>query len=406
MSKLGINLGWYKHSTIEFSEYIDECLKLNIKYVRIVLSSWSLNALMDFNKIKELCYVLDLCDKNNIAVHLVLMNFADFKDNVYNDTNNDKYSWKYNKYHKKNKLDKKMFFKHFDSNLKSDIDNLFQSILKYDNIKKIEIMNEVDQLEINEKIIFSWINEIVFFLKMKYPNYEYIVSVSNYLKFKKYKKNILCNVDLHMYSFPYDYMSLNMIKVDTRFVGEYAKYSDRPNIEALNSRIYFASGLWLSSLLNYEITPLHWWWNEVIFSKDYQDIIKNFNLNKFSLNSVEHELINMNCIDDKIDRHEMKKVFVRLSSLFLHPGRIFDEYNNIKKYIRKKIFSRNKFIYFKKEEIFFIETYSTIDISNLCLSKCLCVYDVINKIKLSEHKILSPGLYIVGDVENEIFSRL
>ena len=36
MSKLGINLGWYKHSTIEFSEYIDECLKLNIKYVRIV----------------------------------------------------------------------------------------------------------------------------------------------------------------------------------------------------------------------------------------------------------------------------------------------------------------------------------------------------------------------------------
>ena len=74
MGELGINLGWYEHSVIEFSKYIDKCLKLNIKYVRVVLSSWSLNALMDFNKIKELYYVLDLCNKNNIAVTKNLLN--------------------------------------------------------------------------------------------------------------------------------------------------------------------------------------------------------------------------------------------------------------------------------------------------------------------------------------------
>ncbi|MEG0221492.1 MAG: hypothetical protein RR922_02265 [Clostridia bacterium] len=401
-TKLGINLAWITSGKKKYIECIEKCKKLNITYIRIILSSWSLNALSEKSKQNELKEILDICEINKLEVHLTLMNFVDYNKYVYNDTNTPDYSWLGNVYNKKHKISRQTFFETLQEVFKKDIENLFFLLNQYGNIRNIELINECDQIEIGCTLKFKWINQFISFLKSKYPTYNYSISISNHLLYKKYKENIKCTIDLHMYSFPTESMALNILEYNGNVVGEFAKYSDYHNIDSINSRIYFTAGIWIASLLNYKVTPLHWWWDELLESEAYCKIIKFFNNKKFSLKSNKYVLIKQIVFSKELNKSkENRKIYERIINIIKHPLILIHELNSIKKFLYKKVYEEknHRIIYFYEENIYFIETYQKIYTHNLVLSKKAKIYNLINAKCIKSNDILEPGVYVITDVQ-------
>lgn len=357
-TQLAINICWNKNENKydNYKDYIEICSKHNIKLVRIFCSTWGINALYNKEEINILKNILNYAQLKDITVILVLLNFTDFNRQNYLDINNIKYSWLNNKYNKK-RFTSGMFFKKLDKDFLCDISFLLNEIKMFNNISFIEIMNEIDQVECNNKLISRWCNKLLIELKSKFPNYIYTCSISNYQKYQFFKDNVNCYVDLHSYSFPYNsafkniqhIMSLNK---EILYLGEYSKHSDYPYVDDFNAKIYFVSGIWGALLFGLNYTPMTWWWDSILNNDNYKKIINFYNNNYEYISN--YKLNDKNILSPKyireqertINNHESNKIKERIINLIKHPLFVVKEFNNIKKYITKKIMKNNdNFVY-------------------------------------------------------------
>ena len=369
-TELAINLCWnndQENILKTYKVWLDKCYDNNICLIRLFCCKWSIDSLYNKKYIKELVGVIAYAKTKNIKISLVLLNFVDFNKNNYLDINNENYTWQKNKYNKNSKVS--TFFNKLDNDFISDVEYLLQQVCNFDNLEYIEIMNELDQIRCNRKILAKWCNELISKLKKDGFNYNYVCSISNSEQYNYYKFHLNCHVDLHFYSFPYSSAIKNVKYIknqstDILYLGEYAKYSDSHYLEDLSSKIYFASGLWGAFILGMEYTPLHWWWKELLDNLEYIKIMNNFNeLSKMieikSYEFLESKNINYKYIESSLNR-EKSKIKDRLLNLVYHPSYIFKEYRSVKKLINKKLFRKEEPIIIKiistNKEFYYIET--------------------------------------------------
>lgn len=403
--KLAINLAWCNRNLEqEYNKWLSICSSNNIKLVRIFLCSWGINALFDDKDIKLLENVIKNAYAKRMDVCLVINNFVDYNINNYSDINNKMYSWKKNPYFKKYK-NTKNFFKTIDVDYLSKIEHILNRMSKYKNIRYIEIMNEIDQIECPNKILINWVNSLIKKLKIMFKDrYIYTCSVSNYELFNMFSKKINCYVDLHFYSFPYESAMENIEYIIKRhsilYLGEYAKYSDSAYLNDINSKIYFASGLWAAYFYNLKYSPLHWWWQHLLNNKDYINIVNVYNIliNKLGkVKKVENVNIKFKFISRNDNKLEKKKIKERLDTLIKHPLFIFNEFRNIKKFIKKKFSEKSKIICRKillyEKDVYYLECSNDIIIEdNINKDKMI---DLLSGIEKNYTKNISRGVYII-----------
>ncbi|MCL2860542.1 MAG: hypothetical protein FWF46_08395 [Oscillospiraceae bacterium] len=371
--KMSINLCWdtSEKNTIEnYKKWIDTCEKNKIEVIRIISCSWSINFLYEHEDMRKLIEIIEYAKIKNIEICLVLNNFVDFNIKNYNDINNERYSWianKYSDYYKK----PTNFFKNVDKEYLNNILNVLFKIYEYDNICYIEIMNEIDQIHCNKRVLANWCNKINKNIIDKFPNrYKILCSISNYALYEYYKRKLNCFVDLHFYSFPYESAYRNIEKYDV-LSFEYAKNSDKHYLQDYNSKIYFCSGIWGAFILKRAITPMHWWWQELLSNKNYLTImdVLSKNVSDFGeILDVTNYNVSYELLYSNSEKRESNKIIQRLINLIKHPSFIVNEFKSIRKFIIKKL---------KKEELtlcrkvktdkcvfYYLETYSFIKILN------------------------------------------
>ena len=405
-NKLAINLGWSSNYNIEndYYKWLDICKKNEIKFVRIFLCSWSINALYDNTYLKILENIINYADNNDIEICLVLNNFVDYNIKNYSDINDIKYSWKANPYYTKYKKVKK-FFQVIDQNYLNDVKSILDIVEKYSNIKYIEIMNEIDQINCFNNILINWVNNLIAKLERIYKNrYTFTCSISNHELFKIFKKQINCYVDLHFYSFPYESAIENIEYMNNKnkilYLGEYAKFSDRSYLQDMESKIYFSAGLWGSYFYNLEYVPLHWWWQDLLIDGDYLKIISNYKSISQKLGvvtSVEKIDIEYKIVNKTGNLLEKKKFNERFKTLLKHPLFIVNELHSIKKFINKKRIKQSEVVFRKintnKKEIFYLECRNDIIVSNFIQNKKIINVITGNEVKFNN--VILRGIYII-----------
>lgn len=419
---IGMNFCWSpsKNDTLEtYKGYFDWCDEHKVKIIRIVFSKWGLNCIYDKKDVTILKQIVQYASTKNINIIIVLLNFTDFNTVNYLDINNKKFSWKFNKYRI---VDKKVskFFKKINDVLVEDINYVLDSIAEYNNIKFIEIMNEIDQVNCDDSILINWCNKLISILSKKYLKCIFTCSVSNYQKYDIYREKLNCYVDLHFYSFPSESAFKNLQYVmnnykQNLYFGEYAKNSDHPYMNDYRSKLYFTSGLWGSYFLRLTYSAMSWWWDDIIINPDYEKIIDFFNTNNITFQfdnfeemSIERLSIEYNNNSTNKHIHEANKIIERIINLLKHPLFISKELKSIKKFLSRKLKNENSLTVYKmsskSKKIFYIECNKEciIDLKNLLLNKKVCIYNLIKCDKKSvniknKSKINIYGCYIIEE---------
>jgi len=243
-----------------------------------------------------------------------------------------------------------------DKNFVAKIKKVLDKIKGFNNITKIEIFNEIDQVNIDNKILIKWISELERELSIYEKRYRFYVSIANHDNLKLFKNNLPIPVDIHLYNCPSEYAFKNIEylkdKLDNScYLGEYAKFSDNSYLEVCESKSYFCSGLWGSYLQGLRNSPLHWWWQELLVNSEYLRIIglfrkyapKNFNL----VSSDNFEISDLEVIESGENNSIRRdKILFRLKNVILHPTYLKAERGAIVKFMKKNLSS-----YIDKEKI-------------------------------------------------------
>ena len=185
--KFSINLAFSDKDILnDYYKWLSICFDNDIKFVRIFLCSFGVNALFDKESLKILKNILDKALEKEIEVCLVLNNFTDYNVNTYLDINDKRYSWLNNPYYFKYKKAKN-FFKVVDKDYFESLTRVLNVIEEYSNVKYIELMNEIDQIECSNIILINWLNDLILLLKNKYgERFVYSSSISNHRLFEKF----------------------------------------------------------------------------------------------------------------------------------------------------------------------------------------------------------------------------
>ena len=402
-----------------YISYIDWCDKHKIKIIRIIFSKWGLNCIYDKKDVIIFKQIVQYASTKNISIIISLLNFTDFNTINYLDINNENFSWKFNKYQI---IDKKVskFFKKINDVLIEDISYVLDSIAEYNNIKFIEIMNEIDQVNYNDVILINWCNKLIDILSKNYKKYIFTCSVSNHQKYDLYREKLNCYVDLHFYSFPSESAFKNLQYVidnykEILYFGEYAKNSDYSYMKDYGSKLYFTSGLWGSYFLKLTYSAMSWWWDDIIINSEYEKIIDfyntnnhNFQFDNFEEISTEGLSIEYNNNSTNKDTIEKNKIIERIINLLKHPLFIFKELKSIRKYLSRKLKKEKSLTVYrinsKSKKIFYIECNEEciIDLKPLLSNKKVYIYDLIKCIKETvnikeKSKINVYGCYILEE---------
>lgn len=407
-NKLAINLGWNSEGVIEenYYEWLNTCKKYNISFVRIFLCSWSINALYNTKYITILNNIINYAFQKKIEVCLVLNNFVDYNVKNYLDINDKRFSWLSNPYYSKYK-NQKIFFQTLDKKYLNDVVKILKIIYKYDNVKYIEVMNEIDQIHCSNKILINWTNLLINNLTKTFlDRYIYTCSISNYELLSKFKDKMNCYVDLHIYSFPYENAIENIEyiinKHNITYLGEYAKHSDSSHLNSIDSKRYFISGLWGSYFYGLQYTPMHWWWKETLCNSEYLKFIDMYNLISSKLDNVkdvkkvtiQYHIANESIVDNRIEKNKIKE---RLNNLLKHPLFIINEFKSIKKFIVKKSIKQHKVILrkilFNNNYIYYLECSNDIIIEEKLHKKH--IIDLATGEKRKYNKKIAKGNYLI-----------
>ena len=163
-----------------------------------------------------------------------------------------------------------------------------QEIEKYDNVIKIELCNEIDQIESKRKHIICWINNSLMELSKKYGDrFEYKVSISDYRVYDYFSKRIKCKCDIHSYRFPYNTALENYEYINWRFpfawISEFACFSDFAYADAIESQTYFSAMILRASFEKSKEFPAPWWWEKILPDSLYMNIYAYLSLFKAEL---------------------------------------------------------------------------------------------------------------------------
>ncbi len=178
--KYSINLAWPSEMTNcekEYQTWIKICQKYNIGCIRIFLVPWGMNPIESSDDLQLLCEVIQKAQKMCIEVVLVLDTYVNYVMHSYRDFLNCDYGWFTNRFSQHQSLEAFMIEKGKTQYI-DKISEILQEIEKYDNVIKIELCNEIDQIESKRKHIICWINNSLMELSKKYGDrFEYKVSI-------------------------------------------------------------------------------------------------------------------------------------------------------------------------------------------------------------------------------------
>lgn len=372
--KIGINLGWHQEGVSneeilsQYLNWLNICYENNIRIIRIFIIRWSINALFDESKINLLHKIIHEANELNIEVVIVLNHFTDFTQQYHKVLSEGTYTWK--TYPLSQRRSVKKFFSEIEESFINNIRKVLDTIIDCKNIKKIELFNEIDQVNIKRSNLVKWINQLLERLSLYTQRYDFFISFADYNNFVFFKDKVFLPIDVHLYNFPFEYAFKNIEYIKNKtggtevFLGEYAKFSDCSHLENCESKSYFCSGLWGAYFLGFHNSPLHWWWQELIESQDYLRIINIFIKNKphdfFKFNNFKVDNVilgDFNCSSNGSLRKN--KFFFRLRNLLCRPKYIKSEWRAILKFVKKILFNtlnRENILvrgYYGKENLWF-----------------------------------------------------
>ena len=421
--KYSINLAWPSEMTNcekEYQTWIKICQKYNIGCIRIFLVPWGMNPIESSDDLQLLCEVIQKAQKMCIEVVLVLDTYVNYVMHSYRDFLNCDYGWFTNRFSQHQSLEAFMIEKGKTQYI-DKISEILQEIEKYDNVIKIELCNEIDQIESKRKHIICWINNSLMELSKKYGDrFEYKVSISDYRVYDYFSKRIKCKCDIHSYRFPYNTALENYEYINLRFpfawISEFACFSDFAYADAIESQTYFSAMILRASFEKSKEFPAPWWWEKILPDSLYMNIYAYLSLFKAELIKKEIKGFSFKEVDKRKQDIKIKnKIRYRLSVLETDPQYIKQELPAITKYLRKKLWTKYNHSYAIAgyetqcgDQYIILETYVPIEVKcniNSGKSDLIICIDIIRKqsmfsIKMAEAKILSEGTYLLK-IQNE-----
>lgn len=401
-----INLAWPSSMDSILSQYynwLSICNKYNIRLIRLFIVPWGIDPFSS-NWHKHILFkILEKAEKSNIYVCLVLNTYVNLNYKTIRDFENNEYCWKNYKYNTGKKINH--FLKKTNGEYIHDIVEFLKSIYKYQNVKTIELCNEIDLIDGSKHLICEWINRQLECYKYLFSDrYDYCVSISNHHLYKTFSSSVNCRCDIHLYRFPYNTAIENYTyykSLSDSFLSEFACYSDYSHILEQDSLVYFSACLVIAFLNGDGILPSPWWWEDVLASKLYLDCLYLINIFGFKTCSAIDTDICI-CIDSSkaTNNNDIEKIKDRVRFLAKNPFFIVKEISSIKKYIYKKIykkynnnFASKSFFADKDQLIILVESYSDCNfmIDFDCLNikaKLKKIYNIVGKCDLSSEQEL------------------
>lgn len=373
-----MNLAWpieQKKSKEEYQAWLKLCKKYNIKRVRVFLVPWGINPIENSSDIALLCDVIQLAQEYSVEVILVIDTYVNYVRYSYRDFLDSEFGWKTNRFSSIYTLDSFLAMSGKTQYL-VDISGLLQKIKKYSNVNKIELCNEIDQIESKRKYVIQWINNSISVLSNEFGSrFDYRVSISDYRKYSCFAKRLKCNCDIHSYRFPYNTAMENYQYLTNMFpmawISEFACFSDFAYADSMESHIYFNAMVLCAFFENCKDYPAPWWWEKIVPDPAYMSIYKWLDVIKDEFISSKTDDISIKEIEQThaTDVKTKNKIRYRLSVLIKNPGYIKQEIPAITKFLRKRIWSKYNRTYailgyksVKGHQYFILETYVPIEI--------------------------------------------
>jgi hypothetical protein len=253
-----------------------------------------------------------------------------------------------------------------------------------------------------------------------------MLSFSDESWFKYFRKalphNSSIELTIHNYAYPSHLFSRNLTRLSEKFdtnllISEYGYDSHESDVNNINVLRYFCSGIWSSQITNRQISPLAWWWEDILKDESYIKVIDTFNKlspqGKSIVNEVRGVKVNTRRNNPRLKGQDAKKFKYRFLEVLKKPSRIQKERNAIKKFVGKSFYNilqNNNYAIYEiitgGKSLLFLENSCevTIKIPNGDRFKEKLLNDLVTgkAIKMItvgsnlESKVLTPGCYLIS----------
>lgn len=419
-SQLTFNLAWpsnLKSIIDQYKNWLDICAAYNIKKVRIILAPWGIYPLGNETHIDILKQIANYALNRNIEIVLAIDTYVNYCSNTYRDFENGEFGWKCNRFNHGQSI--KCFLRNAGkSQYLAEMIFLLKQLISLNNIISVELCNEIDQIEASPDTICFWINNTLRHFTMEFEErYVYRVSISNNRYYSYYSNHIACVCDIHSYRYPFNTAIENIeyyySKFKNAWLSEFSCFSDYAHENTLDSVTYFSATFYESILRNISIAPAPWWWDELLGSPLYTNILSNISLQSFEPTTRATINVEIKPIGESKSKSNKtiiaNKIKYRISALVKRPSSIMQELPSINKFLIKNIHRKyNKLTAIslhrgKNKTYILVETYVPIQLEFerglISLSpKCIC-YDIIRNRKKAFScdiiKLKCPGAYLI-----------
>lgn len=413
-----INIAWppeKKYSANYYWECFKTCKKYNIGCIRVFTVPWGLYPIERADDLKSLCEILSIANKLGLDIVLVLDTYVNYVKNSYRDFINSDYGWHTNHFSHCLSLED-FLISNGKTRYVEKISDVLHEIEKYGNVTKIELCNEIDQIDSKPKLIVRWINNSISELSKQYSDrFEFRVSISDYRAYDYFSKQVDCKCDIHTYRFPYNTALENYTYLKQAFpeawISEFACFSDFAYAETIESRIYFSAMVLSASFEKCTEFPAPWWWEKILPDPLYMNIYVYLTTLDTELIKKEIDLFEFTEIGkhNKQDAKIKNKIKYRLSVLKTNPQYIKQELPAITKFLRKKLWSKFNHSFAvagyetrSGDKYIVLETYVPIEVKpcadNDSLGSSRCIDVIRNQktilINMNETITLNEGTYL------------
>lgn len=415
--KFSMNLSWpieFSDCEKEYQKWIGICQKANIGCIRVFLVPWGINPTESNDDINLLCRIIQRAQEAFIEVVLVIDTYVNYVMHTYRDFINCEYGWASNN-SSKNKSLGTFLSEDGKTRYLEKVTEVLRVMEPYKNVNRIELCNEIDQIESNRKRIVCWINNSIKELQKIFGNrFEYHVSISNHQEYCYFEKMVNCRCDIHTYRFPYNTALENYEYLSSNYphawISEFAYYSDFAYSETIESKVYFSAMILRAYFERCVDFPAPWWWEKILSDPLYMSIYDYINTLDTLLNRKQIRVFEFKELEKmKQDAKLKNKIQYRLSVLRKKPNYIIQEFPAIRKYLQKKLHPQYNHSYATAgyesnsgDLHIILETYVPIEVTcNLekesgALIKCI---DLIRNqkmipIKLDDTQYLQEGTYL------------
>ena len=422
-----INIAWppkIKESVYYYRKCFQVCERHNIGIIRVFLVPWGLYPIERVDDLKKICEIIQLANEFNLEIVLVLDTYVNYVKSSYRDFADSDYSWYTNTFSGKTALVEFLCAKGKNEYLEK-LSTVLQEIVKYDNVKTIELCNEIDQIEAARNKIVFWVNNNIRVLRDEYGDrYNFIVSISDYRLYKYYSRKIECKCDIHSYRFPYNTAMENYEYLREKFpaawISEFGCFSDFAYTETIESKIYHSAMILRACFERCMPAPAAWWWETILNDSEYMNVYSYMEKLICTFEKIEVEefwISDIELAHDE-DLKLRKRIQYRLSALKKNPLYFKQELPAITKFLKKKMWKKynhnHVLIGFESEECkkyYILETYAPVKLEfNSSDNRCdllVCTDITRNQtpipISMNEAQILREGTYLFCRWNSDVY---